>query len=121
MIGLYYLIITFNKKNCLQVSGHSHSSRRDLKSCGYSLFCGKGNAEQFLLSFFPLWTNKGHPSSYRSIIFSAILKSISLWKMNNFFHSGTITNLVILAVKPDWNLWGGSYSFHLSHISLQIC
>ena len=44
MIELYYLI-TFNKKNCLQVSGHFHSGRKDLKSYGYSLFYGKENAE----------------------------------------------------------------------------
>ena len=104
MIELYYLI-TFNKKNCLQVSGHFHSSRKDLKSYGYSLFYGKENAEQFSLSFFPLWTNKGHSFSCRPIIFFAIPKSIKLWKMKkNFFHSGVTTNLVSLAAKTDWNL-----------------
>ena len=60
MIELYYLI-TFNKKNCLQVSGHFHSSRKDLKSYGYSLFYGKENAEQFSLSFSPSGLTKATP------------------------------------------------------------
>lgn len=60
------------------------SSSRDPKSCRYSLFCGKGETKRFFLYPFSLSRfNKGHPSSYRSIM-SAILKSIKLRKMKVF-------------------------------------